>query len=358
MKSAPDKILILRLSSIGDILLTTPLVRALRSRFPDAEIDYALKEPFIDLLRTNPNLNRLHTLDPAGGWRALWRLRRDIGEAGYDLVVDVHKNIRTLFLRTAAKPAQIAKHSKSRLQRHLLVNFGINLYRRSVPMTERYLASVSHLGVFDDGAGLELILDPEADRRVAGILTGRGWRPGRFTAALVPGAGRQTKQWPADRYAEVARILAGTRDAQILILGDGRDVESACTVTRAAPESSFPVAGEFGLMESACALSRADLVICNDSGAMHMARALNLNTVAIFGPTTRELGFYPAGARVKVVEHKGLDCRPCSHIGPKKCPKKHFRCMLELEPEQVLAAADELLNKSAVNHGKENRERR
>ena len=127
MKAEPDKILIIRLSSIGDILLTTPLVRVLRGRFPGAQIDYATKAPFIDLLRTNPHLNRLHTLDPAGGWRALWRLRRDIGAAGYDLVVDVHKNIRTLFLRTAAKSAKIAKHSKSRLQRQLLVSFGINL---------------------------------------------------------------------------------------------------------------------------------------------------------------------------------------------------------------------------------------
>jgi heptosyltransferase-2 len=223
-------------------------------------------------------------------------------------------------------------------------------------MSRRYIASLSGYGIRDDGIGLEFVLDREVDARVARTLARRGWKRGRFTAVLVPGAGRPTKKWPVDYFAHTAVWLEERVNAQVLMLGDSRDMERAALIAKTV-KSSIPLAGELDLMESACVLSRADLVISNDTGLMHLASALHLKTIAIFGPTTRELGFFPMGDWVRVVEHPGLSCRPCSHIGSRQCPRSHFRCMIEVKPAAVTAAAEPFLENYIKATEERNRER-
>ena len=345
MKSHAEKILILRLSSIGDILLSTPLIRALRRRFPYARIDFVVKSQFAELLRTNPYLSKLYSLDTKKGRPALSELRRTLRSQQYDLIVDIHNNFRSSYLRRQ-KNARIVKLRKYKLQRFFLVKFGWNFYRQITPVHQRYLDAVAEIGIFDDGEGLEFFPDQEVQKEIDVLLNQKGRQPDRLFICIAPGASSETKRWSPERFAIVAKKLVNEMGAHILFLGDSRDAELTKAINKKLDGVGIDLAGQLTLMQSACALNRVDLALTNDSGLMHLAMALGKRTVAGFGSTVRELGFFPAEPRAAVVENKGLACRPCTHTGRRRCPKKHFRCMMDIPPNAVFNAAATLLRKS------------
>lgn len=341
MPGTPKKILVIRLSSIGDILLTTPLLRILRRRFPEARIDYVIKSRFAELLRHNPHINELLVLDTETGQEGLQALRRRISLNHYDLVIDIHKNFRSHYLRFALPGVRVVTHSKQQLRRFLLVHFRLNLYRRIVPVYQRYIRALAAWGLGDDGLGLELHVDPQAERQMALRLAER---PGaRLLVGLAPGAGFATKRWPAEYYQEIARRLKREYNADILLLGNKADREVTGAIAAESGTGVYDWAGTLTLQQSAAALAHCHLLICNDTGLMHMACALKVPVLALFGPTTREFGFFPVGRRVEVIEHADLSCRPCSHLGGPHCPKGHFRCMREILPEMVMERAGRIL---------------
>lgn len=343
MKKEPQKILIIRLSSIGDILLTTPLLRLLKKRFPQAEIGFVIKMQFYDLVRTNKNIDRIYCFDAADRFPALKSIKREIRNVGYDLIIDIHKNFRSYFLRTGHPGARVVSYPKYRLKRFLLIKFGWNLYRQVIPVQQRYLMSIAEFGVPDDGAGLDFCLDPAVQEKIDGLLKSLGVVTGRLAVCLAPGAGFTTKRWLPEYFTDVARCLIDEKKAQIILLGNEKDRVITREIAGCIGSSAIDLAGQFDLMETACALAHADLLISNDTGLMHLATALKIKTVAIFGPTTKELGFYPVSPLATVVENLELNCRPCTHIGSNKCPKRHFRCMKDIEPEKVFKAAINLL---------------
>ncbi len=343
MKKNAQKILVIRLSSIGDILLASPLIRSLRRRFPEATIDFVVKSQFADLLRTNPHLDTIFTLDTKQGRSAMKTLRRELRAKGYDLVVDIHNNFRSGFLRRLG--ARIVKVRKYKFRRFLLVKFGWNLYRRVRPVYRRYIDAVADFGVADDGQGLEFFPDAAVQKQVDDLLRRQGWRAER-TVCMAPGASVATKRWPHENFAVVAGRLMHDFDAQILLIGDARDAELTAKINQSLGGAAIDVAGQLNLMQSACALNRAAMALTNDSGLMHLATALGKPTAAIFGPTVRELGFFPVGEQNMVIENERLACRPCTHVGRRTCPKKHFKCMSDIPPQAVLTAATHLLRKS------------
>ncbi|MDZ7370934.1 MAG: glycosyltransferase family 9 protein [candidate division KSB1 bacterium] len=344
---ADGRILILRLSSIGDILLTTPLLRVLRDRYPKARIDFVIKSKFLDLMRTNPHLDRLWPLQAEKGFAELRSLKRQLESVDYDVILDLHNNFRTVYLRTGLG-APVFKLRKYKIKRFLLVKFGIDLYRRIRPVYLRYLDAAAMLGVGDDGRGLEFFIDPSEAERIAGYLQENGVLKSDLLFAVSPGAGFAAKRWPQEYYAELLqKLLADHKDAKVLLLGDQSDQALCAAIAATLPrERVVNTAGRLSLMGSAAALSQCRLFIGNDTGLMHMASALKLPLVAIFGPTTRQLGFFPYGVQSRVVEHKTLSCRPCTHMGRPKCPKKHFKCMREITPKQVRPVVEELLNET------------
>jgi len=345
MKSNPKKILILRLSSIGDILLATPLIRALWKRFPEAQIDFVVKSQFAELLRTNPHLNKLYSLDTKKGRSALKKLRQTLRGQRYDLVVDIHNNFRSGCLRRQ-KSARIVKLRKYKVQRFFLVKLGWNFYRQITPVHQRYLDTVAGFGVYDDGQGLEFFPDQETQKEIDVLLNQKGRQPGRLFICIAPGASRETKRWPAERFAVAAKKLILEAGAQILFLGDAKDAELTAAINERLDGAGIDLAGKLTLMQSACALNRVDMALTNDSGLMHLSTALGKPTLAIFGSTVRELGFFPVGPQTAVVENKNISCRPCTHIGRRRCPEKHFRCMMDIPPNAVFDAATTLLRKS------------
>ena len=353
----PRKILVIRLSSIGDILLTSPLLRLLHRRFPLAQIDFCIKERYADLVKDHPYLRRRVILATPYGWSELCRMRRLIRAENYDLIVDVHCNLRSLFLRD--RRARIATYDKQYWKRRLLVHAGVNRYQEVVPVYRRYLAGLAPWGIEADEQGLEFFLSEEETDFARARLAALGIDPSARRIGFAVGAGHATKQWPAEHFIALAGRLtellgqppdlpnglpnSGQTALRIFIYGDDRDRSVAQRITSGIGGAAMDLAGALNLREIAAMIAAMDLMDTNDSGLMHLGVALGIKTVSIFGCTTRELGFYPDAPFSRVVENTGLACRPCTTMGRRRCPKDHFRCMTGVSPEQVADAVIALL---------------
>lgn len=360
----PQKILIIRLSSIGDILLATPLLRALRENFPDAQLDFLVKSQFAEPLRYHPAINKVYEFNPQDEWPALRNLGRRLSETCYDVVIDIHKSLRSRCFARIAWPKRILRHRKHVFRRWLLVTTKINLMRRVPPIYQRYLDAATPLGIttakpLADGRWLELFWR-EQDEQIAGeALRARSWQPDQPLIGLAPGAGYFTKRWPAEYFGELAADLI-RQGHQVVILGGRQDVELAKKIEEIVEAAllhdtrQWPLlnlAGAVSLLGSAAVIKRCRLLVANDSGLMHVAEAVGTPLVAIFGSTTRELGFFPQLQTSRVIENATLTCRPCSHLGHHQCPRGHFRCMRDIMPKEVLLAAQQILlsNKAEVS---------
>ena len=333
------KTLVLRLSSIGDVILATPFIRALKAAFPTASIDVAVKSEFSDLLAHNPHIDRLITLDTSTGRAALRALRDDLRVSGYDAVFDLHGNFRTRMLRrgVAAVTRVIRKRS---MQRLLLVCFKLNLLRNAPSVSERYHHTGVDFGIRSDGGAPEVFVPEDVERAVYGTLRDLGISDDAVVIGLAPGARHFTKRWPAEYWAELAMLLSRKAGVRMLLLGGEADRECATAISRAASGAAVNVCGAFSLLESAAALGRCAAVCANDSGLMHLATARGVPVVALFGSTVREFGFFPMGARSTVLEVERLACRPCTHLGRDRCPEGHFRCLRDVLPERVARAVE------------------
>ena len=331
----PERILLIRLSSIGDIVLTTPLIRLLRRRFPNSRIDFITKARFADLLRYHPGLSNLIEFPDHATGRELLALRRWLRSQKFDIILDLHKNMRSQVLTRGLGVQRISRLKKYGFRRSLLVRTKINLYHTIVPVYRRYIATAVFLGIEDDGRGTEIVVPESINEKAARNLPA-GWGEDRSCIALVPGAGFSTKRWPAQHFAELARKLQDAGHA-LCVVGDASD-RALAEVICAQAANCIDLTAKLTLLESAAILGSARLVVTNDSGMMHVSEAMGTPVVAIFGSTVRELGFYPILPGSQVVENSAVRCRPCSHIGKSKCPKGHFLCMSSLEVEWVLQA--------------------
>ncbi len=335
-----SRILVLRLSSIGDIVLTIPLLRHLSQRFPSATIDFVIKKEFSDLMKSNPYINKLMIVDKDEGWSGLERLKSKIKAQEYQLILDVHNNPRTRYL-TLFLNGTIRRYKKYRLLRFLLIKFKYNLYERIIPVHRRYLNTIAEW-VHDIDSDLEFHLDADADKSINELIQSKNFSSQQIHVALVPGAGFANKRWPVHYFAQLARKLQSL-GWQIWLLGSPQERFLGEQIEKLGNSDAINLMGQLTLMQSASVLARMSAVVSNDSGLMHIADALKYPVVAIFGPTTRELGFYPVNPNSRVVEHEHMPCRPCTHMGAENCPKDHFRCMLELTPDVVSDKLAELL---------------
>lgn len=343
------KTLIIRFSSVGDIILSSLLIRALRRRFPEAEIDYLVKGQYAELLRGNPHLTRVLEFPSGGSFAQLRALRQRVREAGYDLIVDIHGNLRSRYIALGAR--RIARYRKHTLRRRSLVHLKWNLFSeadRETSIALRYLAPLARLGVADDGLGLEVLPGDDDRRRATALLREAGLEGVTPLLALAPGARHWNKRWPAERFAQAAGLIAQKRGGAVLLLGaeDDRDVCRSVLdeLSRLAPGlRAANLAGTTSLTQTAALMDRCALVLANDSGLMHLAAARKRPLVALFGPTVREFGFFPFGTESVVLEPSGLACRPCTTIGRGDCPRRHFRCMLDTAPEAVATSAEQVL---------------
>ncbi|HEX9615432.1 MAG TPA: lipopolysaccharide heptosyltransferase II, partial [Bacteroidota bacterium] len=331
MKS-PSKTLVIRFSSIGDIVLSTPLLRVLRERFPKSQIDYVTKAEYAELVRSNQNINLTHEFDTAQGFPGLRRLKDRLRQERYDLVVDLHNSLRSRYLRSMRGVSDIVVVDKRVRERTLLVKLKKDTYEGIVPVTNRYIETLHAYRISPDGKGPELHLPDEVlfgtASRIAKLRLSRFER----VLGICPFARHATKEWPAKRYAEIAMKFIKETNGAVMIFGGSSDVMRSSSVSmpiRAGTHDERVVdfTGQLSLGETAAAMQYCDVVVTNDTGLMHIAAAMNRRIVAVFGSTVEEFGFFPPKDVSIVLERRGLYCRPCSHIGRNECPEEHFRCM-------------------------------
>ncbi len=327
----PRRILVVRLSALGDVLLATPAVRALAGRFPQARLDWLVEAAYLPLVERSPHA-RAVAYEKAGahaGVRGLLGLRRRLAEERYDLVVDLQDKPKTRLLHSLA-PRCLA-WSKRTAGEALF-----SLVGRERPLTrahavDLYFEALAPLGLKPEDRRLELRLDPEHERAAARIVP-----PGRV-AAVAPGARWASKRWPPERFAEVVRALAARGFAPLLLGGPG-DAELLAAVRASLPGEPVPDTTSLGVGGLAAAIARSAVVVANDSGPVHLASALGVPVVALFGPTSPER-WRPLSERSQVVRLP-LPCSPCSNHGGASCPLGHHACLRDLPAEQVLAAVE------------------
>ena len=330
------RVLLIRLSSLGDILLMTPLLNLLHATCPQAQIDVLVKAEYHDLLRAHPSITRLLIFDSR---QSLLGTLRSLRADRYDLALDLHCTPRSQLLLRGLRARRKLTYNKRVLRRALLARLGWNTLRRMTPVPELYAAPLRRLGLTDRLGAPSMHLDPESieavQSHIARSLPDASHQP---LLAVAPGARWATKRWPVERFAAVAQELAREKQAAVVILGGPDEAQLARTLYDKIDVPVVNGAGTLSLMNSAALLSRCRLLISNDSGLMHMATALRVPVVAIFGPTVQEFGFYPFQARAEVVSEP-LSCRPCSTKGSRYCPRGHHACMQDIPSARVLGAA-------------------
>ncbi|NVO20327.1 MAG: lipopolysaccharide heptosyltransferase II [Bacteroidetes bacterium] len=338
----PSNILIARLSSIGDIILTTAVVRSVRKAFPEARITFLVKKEFSALLINNPNIDRVITFDKSGGTEALNQLKDQLKNENYDWFIDLHNNLRTNYLKRSIRFPQVSTYSKQSFRRWLLVKIGRNMFSEAKPVYLRYFDAVQNYNISYDGKGTDVLVSDDEKLKVEQILSSDGIDVSKPLFVLCPGASFSNKQWIPSRFGELADLLIEQRGGQLIFLGGPNDKHLCDDIINGMKQKALNYAGQLSLLGSAALLSYAKVVITNDSGMMHLAQSQKTAVVAIFGPTTRQLGFFPLETRSRVIE-KEVDCRPCTTKGLNYCPKKHFNCMQNISTMDVMKASLELL---------------
>ena len=320
------KVLVIRLSSIGDIVLTTPVIRALHEQL-GVEVHFLCKARFGSILAHHPYVSRLWHYETAG-------LTEQLRSEGYDAVIDLHKNLRTLRLRRALGVRSYT-FDKLNIEKWLLVNLKIDRLP-DLHIVDRYWAALAPLGIVDDGKGLDHYLPAEAE------ATARQWHRAHLEerpfVALVIGAAHATKQLPVEQLTAVCQAL----DTPTVLVGGPGDRAAGDHIRMAVPERVYNTCGEMSIHESAALLARASRVITHDTGMMHIAAALDKPLTVVWGNTVPAFGMYPYRVSdYRAMQHPTLRCRPCSKIGYAKCPKGHFRCMRELRVAEIVGGDPE-----------------
>jgi ADP-heptose:LPS heptosyltransferase len=312
-----NKILVIRFSSLGDILLTTPVVRALKNRYTNAQIDFVIKEQYKSTLQYNPHINKLIVYEK----RDAKKINHDLQIVGYDLVIDLQNNFRSRAL-TKKLDTEVLRFIKPTFKKLLLVWFKVNLLIDIKSITQRYAEAVK---VELDQSGLELVVPSKIKTRL---------EANKNYIGLCPGSKHFTKRWLPEYFAELGNEL--TRIGYTAVIFGGQSDEDVCAEISKQINGSINLQNSDDLLQTAAEMKMCKVVVTNDSGLMHTASAVGAQVIAIFGSTVREFGFSPYGIKNLILENNSLICRPCSHIGKSACPQKHFRCMKEIKPVYVL----------------------
>lgn len=313
------RFLILRFSSIGDIVLTTPVIRLLRKKFPDAVIDYATKQQYEICVRHNPYLNTIHCLNPN---QSLWNFIKNLPK--YDYIIDLHNNLRTFQIKALLRTKSYS-FDKLNIKKWLYTTFKINTLP-PVHIVDRYLATLQSFGIHNDNQGLDFFIPQECINKVQREY------PNLPDIAIVLGATYFTKKYPLHHI----QTLISQISQPVVLLGGKTEISEGELLEKQFQGKALNLCGKLDLLESAAVLMHAHTVITNDTGLMHIAAALKKYIISLWGNTTPYFGMYPYQTEHVILENNTLFCRPCSKLGHHKCPKKHFKCMEEISPQSIV----------------------
>lgn len=327
------KFLVIRFSSIGDIVLTSPVVRCLKKQVPDAEVHFLTKESFHSIVASNPYIDKVHVL--AHSWELMIE---ELKIEEYDHIIDLHNNVRTMRVKKAlGKPAYTL--DKLNIRKYIYVNLKWNVMP-DVHIVDRELKTVESFGVKNDGGGLDYFIPEKDETKKTDI-------PASHYAgyiAIVIGAALNTKKYPLHKLKELCTRI----NHPIILLGGKEDSKDGDEIASVDPVKIYNACGKFSINESADLVKKAKLVITNDTGLMHVAAAFKKPVISLWGNTVPSFGMYPyygesflsrqQKSPYDILQVNKLWCRPCSKIGYNKCPRGHFNCMENITVDQVLNA--------------------
>lgn len=325
------KILIIRFSSIGDIVLTTPIIRCVKNQLENVTIHYLTKKVFTPILNANPYISIIHSFE-----NDIRDCIQALREEHYDIIIDLHKNLRTTFVKRALMVGETYQYNKLNLPKWIYVNFKVNLLPDK-SIVDRYFEGIKKLKVNNDGQGLDYFI-PEEDVIKNQDIPMSHWAG---YIACVVGGSYFTKKLPIDKWIEICNYSP----IPIILLGGPEDRDFAEEIAQKNPIKIYNSCGKFKINESANLIKNARLVISNDTGLMHIAAAFKKPIVSLWGNTTPQMGMFPyygfnnlksnIAPNHLIIENNELSCRPCSKIGFETCPKKHFKCMNDLKINQI-----------------------
>jgi ADP-heptose:LPS heptosyltransferase len=317
------KFLIIRFSSIGDIVLTSPVVRCLKNQFPEAEIHYLTKKRNADLLLANPYIDKIHCFSDSLSDTIL-----ELKAEHFDFVIDLHHNFRSLRVKLRLKSKSFS-FNKLNFRKMLFTSFKINTMPEG-HIVDRNLATLSEFNIVNDGKGLDHFIPQEDEIAISDLP--ENFRKGYV--ALVLAGTYATKRMPAEKYK---KLITESKLSFVLLGGKG-ERSMADQILGWNTGNVLDYTGKLRINQSASLVKNAKLVVSNDTGLMHIAAAYHKNILSVWGNTTPDLGMFPylPGEGSKILEIKGLSCRPCSKLGYHSCPKKHFRCMNDIPEERIL----------------------
>lgn len=324
------KILVIRFSSIGDIVLTTPVIRCLKSQLDNVELHILTKTQYSLLFESNQNVDKIHKWGEGNN-----EVINSLKSEEFDYVIDLHNNIRTKKIKTLLK-SKAYSFPKLNVQKWLYVNFKWNKMP-DVHIVDRYFEAVKELGVKNDLLGLDYFI-PNKDEL---DLSGQYGTADIVSVAI--GAQFATKRLPVSKMVEVLSDIK----IPIVLLGGKEDYAIAEQIIELSDSSIFNACGKFNLNQSASVVRQSKVLLTHDTGLMHIAAAFDTPIVSVWGNTVPEFGMYPYKPQnedlYSIHEVKGLSCRPCSKIGFQKCPKKHFNCMNEQNVKEIAKSIEKYL---------------
>lgn len=312
-------LLVIRLSSLGDILLTTPLIRNIKTKHPQIKIDYIVKNQYYDALKYNPYLKKIISYEDS------FEIKNH-----YDLVIDLQNNLKSRQI-TGRINGPVIKFNKRNLDKFLLVNFKINRMKDAPSIVSRYAKSIPGFNL--DNETLDLFIP---DNIKSGLSKSRNY------IGLCPGSRHYTKMWPEEYFIELGNILS--KNGYKVLLFGGRSDRDICKNIANKIFDAKDYSNDDNLLQTAADMKECLCIVCNDSGMMHTASAAGTHIIVLLGSTVKEFGFIPDNKKTTILENNLLSCRPCSHIGRNRCPKGHFKCMREIFPSKVYENFIELKN--------------
>lgn len=333
------KFLLIRFSSIGDIVLTTPVIRCLKKQVPEAEVHFLTKDSFRSVVEHSPYIDKLHVL--AHSWELMIH---ELNEENYDYIIDLHHNVKTLRVKKALGKKSFSFY-KLNIEKYIYTSIKLNILPK-VHIVDRYLATLKSFGVKNDGAGLDYFISSKDETKKQDI-------PASHHAgyiACVIGAAHGTKRWPVHKWKEFAKEM----DHPMILLGGKDDAANGNEIASVDSIKVYNACGKFSINESADLVKKAKVVITHDTGLMHIAAAFKKPIISLWGNTVPSFGmypYYPVGGSnpygvvtaVGVIQVNKLWCRPCSKIGYDKCPLGHFKCMEKIEVADIIAAVKKRL---------------
>ncbi len=329
-----NKILVIRFSSIGDIVLTTPILRCLKLQQKEVEIHFLTKCMNFSLINNNPYVYKVHCFK-----ENLKEVLPELKAEKFDCIVDLHGNIRSWQVKKYLRIPS-STFPKLNIKKWMLVKTKCDLMP-DIHVVDRYFKATETLNIKNDGLGLDYFI-PEEDQI---SITDLPMNFHEGYACMVVGSKHATKQLPTEKIVELCKLL----DKPVVLLGDINDRKKAIDIENILGHYVYNACGVFNINQSASIINQSSVVITPDTGLMHIASALKKPIISIWGNTVPQLGMYPyMPDNLKTIAHifevKGLSCRPCSKLGYPACPKKHFNCMNQQDLQAIVLLANQYLN--------------